>query len=97
MAWKHTTSKSLVSIVGAAIVALGLVTLFGNLDGPESCLMTNLFDAAARTVLKALLSLVPAAWQALQGYVFDHRWFSPCPLQMVTTFCSLLHVIAGAA
>lgn len=97
MARKHTTPKSLLLIVGAAIVALGLVTLFGNLDGPEPCSMTNLFGAAARAALGVLLSLVPAAWQALQGYIFDHQGSSPCPLQIVTTFWSVLHVMAVAA
>jgi len=97
MAREHKTSKSLISIVGAAAVALGLVIVFGKLDGPATRLMTNLLGAAARTALEVLLSLVPAAWQALQGYAFDHQWFSPCPLQMVTTFWSLLHVMAGVA
>ncbi len=53
MAREHTTSKSLISIVGAAVAALGLVILFGKLD-----LMTNLLGAAARTALESLLSLV---------------------------------------
>jgi len=96
MAREHKTSKSLISIVGAAAVALGLVILFGKLDGPAAGLMTNLLGAAARTALELLLSLVPAAWQAVQGYAFN-QWFSPCPLQMVTTFWSLLHVMAGVA
>ena len=95
MAREHTTSKSLISIVGAAVAALGLVILFGKLDGPASRLMTNLLGAAARTALESLLSLV--SWQALQAYTFDHHWFSPCPLQMVATFWSLLHVAAGVA
>ena len=95
MAREHTTSKSLISIVGAAVAALGLVILFGKLDGPASRLMTNLLGAAARTALESLLSLV--AWQALQAYTFDHHCFSPCPLQMVATFWSLLHVAAGVA
>jgi len=95
MAREHATSKSLVSIVGAVVVALGLVILFGKLDGPAARLMTNLFGTAARTALELLLSLVP--WQALQAYAFDHHWFSPCPLQMVATFWSLLHVVAGVA
>jgi hypothetical protein len=95
MAREHATSKSLVSIVGAVVVALGLAILFGKLDGPAARLMTNLLGAAARMALELLLSLVP--WQALQTYAFDHHWFSPCPLQMVATFWSLLHVVAGVA
>lgn len=97
MAREHTTSKSLLSIVGPAIVGLGPVILFGKLDGRAVQLMTNLLCAAARTALELLLSLVPVAWQTLQGYAFDHQWFSPCPLQTMATFWSLLHVVAGAA
>jgi hypothetical protein len=95
MARKHTTSKSLISIVGAAVVVLGVVILLGKLDGPAARLMTNPHGAAARTALQLLLSLVPAAWQALEAHAFDHHWFAPCPLQMVATFWSLLHVMAG--
>jgi hypothetical protein len=97
MARKHTTSKSRISIVGAAVVVLGVVILLEKLDGPAARLTTNLLGAGARTALQLLLSLVPAAWQSLQAYVFDHHWFSPCPFQMVATFWSLLHVVAGAA
>jgi len=96
MATQHTTLKSLISIVGAAALAVGFVILFGKLDGPTR-LVSDLFGAASRTALELVLSLVPAAWQALQGHTFDHHWFSPCPLQMVATFWSLLHVTAGVA
>jgi hypothetical protein len=96
MAREHTTSKRLISIVGMAAVAVGFVILFGKLDGPTR-LMTSLLGAAARTALELVLSLVPAAWQALQGYAFDHHGFSPCPLQMAANLWSLLHVMAGAA
>ena len=97
MAREHTTSQSFISIVGAALVALGLVILFGKLDGPAARLMTSILVAAARTALQLLLSLVPAAWQALEAYAYDHHWLAPCPLQMVATFWSLLHVMVGAA
>ncbi len=97
MASHHTTSQSLISIVAAAIVALSLVILFGKLDGPAAQLMTNLLRAAARTAPELLLSLVPAAWQALQAHAFDHQWFSSCPLQMLASFWPLLHVMAAVA
>jgi hypothetical protein len=97
MASEHTTSKSLTLIAGAAAAALGLAILFGKLDGSASGLMNRLLGAAARTVLELLLSLVPAAWQAFQGYAPDHHWFAPCPFQMAATLWSLLHLMAGAA
>ncbi len=97
MASQHTTSPSLISIVTATLVALPLVILFEKLDGPAARLMTTLLGVAAKTALALLLSLVPAAWQALQAYAFDHQWFSPCPLQLLASLWPLLHVIAGAA
>ena len=97
MARQHTTSQSLISIVGAALVPLPLVVLFEKLDGRAARLMTNLLCAAARTALELLLSLVPAAWQALQASAFDHQWFSLCPLQTLASVWPLVHVIAGAA
>ncbi len=97
MASQHTTSPNLISIVTATLVALPLVILFEKLDGPAARLMTTLLGAAAKTALALLLSLVPAAWQALQAYAFDHQWFSPCPLQLLASLWPLLHVIAGVA
>jgi hypothetical protein len=95
MASVHTTSNSVISVAGAAAVTLGLVILFAKPDGTAARLMTNLLSAAARTALQLVLSLVPAAWQGLEAYAFDQHWFSPCPLQMVATFWSLLQVMAG--
>jgi len=97
MAREHTTSKSLILIVGAAVAALGLVILFGKLDGPASRLMTNLVAIAARTALELLPSLVPAAWQAVQAYAFDHQRFSPCPLGLLAALWPLLNGSAGLA
>ena len=94
MARQHTTSQNRISIVRAALVAVGLVILFGKLDGPAARLMTNLLGAAARTTLELL---VPAAWQALQAYASDRQGFSPCPLHMLVSVWPFLHVIAGAA
>jgi hypothetical protein len=96
MARQHTSSQTLKSIVGAALVGLGLVILFGKLDGPAVPL-TNLLAAAAREALELLLAIVPAAWQALQAHAFDHREHSPCPVQMLASFWPLLRVMAGAA
>lgn len=93
MSRKHTTPQSLISIAEAALLALGLVVLFGKLDGPAAQWTTNLLGAAAKTALELLLSLVPVAWQALLAYAVDHQ----CPLQLLVSFWPLLHVIAGAA
>jgi hypothetical protein len=93
MARQHTTPPSLISIVEAVLVALGFVVMFGKLDEPAARLTTNLLGATAKTALELLLSLVPAAWQALQAYAVDHQ----CPLQLLVSLWPLLHVIARAA
>jgi len=60
--------------------------------------LTNLLGDAAREAVELLPSVLPAAWQALQAYAFDHQWFSPCPLQMLlVSSWPLLHVIAAVA
>jgi hypothetical protein len=93
MARQHTTSQSFESIVGAALVGLGLFILFGKLDGPAAQL-TNLLATAARETLKLLPFLV--VWQALQAYTLNHQWFSACSLHLLVSSWPLLHAIAGA-
>jgi len=96
MARQHTSSQNLKSIVGAALAGLGLVIVFGKLDG-SAVQLSDLLGAAAREALELLLCIVPPAWQALQDHAFDHREYSPCPFQMLVSFWSLLRVMAGAA
>jgi hypothetical protein len=95
MTRQHTSVQGLKSIVGAVLVALGLVILFGKLD--PAAQWTNLLGTAAREALQLLPDFVPVAWQALEAYTFDHLRFSPCLLPMLESFWSLLHLIAGVA
>jgi hypothetical protein len=48
MARQHTTSQSFESSVGAALVGLGLVILFGKLDGPAAQLAKLTFSLLPR-------------------------------------------------
>ena len=96
MAEQLTYSQTLKSIAGAVLVGLGLVILCGRLDGP-AVQFTNLLAAAVREAPELLLSIVPAAWQALQAHAFDHREPSPCSVQTLVSFWPLLRVMAGAA
>lgn len=89
MASQHTFSLSLKSIVGVAVVALGLVILFGKLGGPAT-LLTNVFGAVAKETPELLPCFVAAAWHALQSYAIDHVRFSPCPLQLLASLWPLL-------
>jgi hypothetical protein len=96
MARQQTTSQSFKSIVGVALVGLGLVNLCVKVDGPASQ-VTNLLDAVARESLELVPYIGSATWQALQVYAFGHQRFSPCPLQVLVSFWPLLHVMASAA
>ena len=92
MARQHKSTQRLRSIAGAAVIGLGLVLLFGKIDGPAAQL-THLLGTAGSGALDLLPYFVPVA---LQAYAFDHLRFSPCALHMLVSFWPLLHVLAGA-
>ncbi|PYU39629.1 MAG: hypothetical protein DMG54_26285 [Acidobacteria bacterium] len=83
----------IMSIVGAALVGLGLDVLFGKLDGPAAQL-ANLAGTAARETLGLLPNLVPAAWQV---FAFNHPQIYPCPLELLVSSWPLVEVMAGLA
>jgi hypothetical protein len=96
MARQDKTSRTVKSIMGAALAGLVLVFLFGRLDGP-SVQLTTLLCAAGSKSLELLPSIVPAGWQALQAYAFDHQRSLACPLQTLVSFWPVLRILAGAA
>ena len=96
MASQHTTSQSLISIVGAAFVGAGFVMAIEKLDGLE-CQSISLLGAIAREALMLLPSPLSTAWQVLRAYVFGHPLLSSWPLEMLVSFWPLFRVIAGAA
>jgi len=96
MAGQNAASWSLKAIAGAAVVGIGLVTLFEVLDGPAARWVIKLIGIGTRTVVELVLSVAPLAWQVLQAFAFDHHWFSGCPLEMLVSCWPLLHAVAGA-
>jgi hypothetical protein len=94
MARQHTYLKSVKSITGAAIVWLGIIGLFGNLDRAVPHLSNHLCGAA-RDGLGVLTVIAPVGWQVLQTFAFDHHILE-CLLQMLLSLRPLLHVVAGA-
>jgi hypothetical protein len=96
MSRQNTTSRGQKGIAGAAVVALGLVTVFEVLEGPAARWMINLLGPGTRTVMELLLSLIPVVWQILQACAFDHQWYFGCPLEMLVSCWPLLHAVAGA-
>src|SRR6266571_2922840 len=74
MASQYRPSEGLKSIVGGALVGLGLHILFGNLDRVAEQLQHMLGTPAWET-LGVLPSAVLAASQAVQAYGLDHQGF----------------------
>jgi hypothetical protein len=96
MGRQQATLQNLKSIGAAALVGLGLVILMERVDGPVAQ-VDSILSCVAREAMALVPYVVPAAWRALQSYVFDHQGFSPCHLQMLVSCWSLLQVVAGAA
>jgi hypothetical protein len=94
MASQHRPSEGLKSIVGGALVGLGLHILFGNLDRVAEQ-MKHMLGAAVWETLGVLPSAVLAASQAVQAYGLDHQGFLQSLLWMLISFWPLLLVIAG--
>jgi hypothetical protein len=94
MAARQTTSRSMKSISGAGVLALGLFLLFVNLDG-VAAQMGYALEAPA-TGLGILPALGLAGMHALQAYTFDHAGFLSSLLQILVSFWPLLLIVAGA-
>jgi hypothetical protein len=94
MAARRTSSRSLKSISGASIFALGLFLLFVNLDG--SAAQISYAVGAPAEALGILPALGLAALHALQAYTFDHAGFLSSLLQILVSFWPLLLIVAGA-
>jgi hypothetical protein len=96
MVRQHTSPWNPKSIAIALLVGIGLAILFKNLDGPAAH-WTNLLGTALRETVELLPYFIPAVWQALRTYAFDHQRFSPCVQQMLVSFWPLIRVAAGTA
>jgi hypothetical protein len=95
MASRRESSKNLKSIAGAALVALGLVILFANVDGVVSS-MGSFAGISANEALGPLPTLSLAGLHAVQTYTFDRGVFFSALQQILVSFWPLLLVIIGA-
>lgn len=100
MANRQTSTKDptqgLRSVLGAALLALGFVLLFGNLDALEASL-SRIFGGPAPSGVEALPALVLATSHALQAYAFDHQGFLSVLEQILVSFWPVFLVMIGAA
>ena len=67
MTSQHSTPQSLKSILGVALVGLGL--------NGAACPLSDLLNAIVGKALGILPSLVLAAWQGSQALALDHQRF----------------------
>jgi hypothetical protein len=95
MANRQTSLKGLRSVLGAALLALGLVILFGNLDALEAS-VTRILGGPESSGMEALAAVVLATSHAVQAYAFDHQGFLPVLEQILVSFWPLILVVIGA-
>lgn len=93
MAARHTTTRSMKSVSGAASLAIGLFLLFVNLDG-ISAQINDVVGAQAETV-GILPAVGLAGLHAVQAFAFDHARFLSSLLQILVSFWPLILVLLG--
>ena len=96
MAKQSTSSRGLKAIVGATLLALGLLLLFANLDGVAARLSNGSFTSPAASS-GTLIELGLAGLRAARSYVFDHPSFLSGLQQILVSFWPLILVILGIA
>jgi hypothetical protein len=94
MAKQSTSSRGLKAIVGATLVALGLLLLFANFDGVAARLNSS-FTSPGASSSGTLIELGLAGLRAAQSYVFDHPSFLSGLQQILVSFWPLILVIMG--
>ena len=95
MAARHTTTRSMKSVSGAASLAIGFFLLFANLDG-IAAQINDAVGARAETV-GILPAIGLAGLHALQAFTFDHAGFLSSLLQILVSFWPLILVLLGLA
>ena len=95
MTARQTTSRSIRSITGAGVLAMGLFLLFVNMDGVAA--QISYAAGAPAETLGILPTLGLAGVRALHAYTFDPSLFLSSLLQILVSFWPLLLILAGAA
>jgi len=91
---RQTSSRTLKSIAGAGIFALGLLLLFVNLDGVAAQISYAVGAPAEAPQILPVLGLL--GLHALQAYTFDHAGFFPTLLRILVSCWPLLPIFIGA-
>jgi hypothetical protein len=91
---QQTSPRSLKSIAGAILLALGFLVLFANLDAVASQI-SSAAGVPAEQAPVMLPALVLATLHAVQSYVFDHAGFLSGLLQILVSFWPLILILLG--
>ena len=94
MATQNTVSRSLKSVAGAFLLALGLVILSANLDGFAACI-NSFAGISVHQAPEIFPVLSLAALHAAQTYTFDHARFLSSLLQILVSFWPVILILAG--
>jgi len=92
---RQTAANSLKAIVGAFLLAIGLVILFVNLDGVTATL-SNSAGLSGHEGLDIVPAIGLAGLHALQAYSFDSNGFIAGFLRILVSFWPLVLIYTGA-
>jgi hypothetical protein len=95
MANQQTSSKGLRSVLGATLLALGFVMLFGNLDALEVS-FNRILGGPVSGGMEAIPALILATSHAVEAYAFDQQGFLSVLEQILVSFWPLILVLIGA-
>lgn len=93
MAAQQTSSRSLNSIAGAALIAVGLFLFFANLDAAAASVTLALGIPAETAGMLPTLGL--AALHALQAYTFNHDGFLSSLRHILISFWPVSLILFG--
>jgi succinate dehydrogenase hydrophobic anchor subunit len=94
MAAQQTSPRSLQSITGAILLALGFLILFANLDS-VTAQITSAVGTSAEPAPGILPALVLATLHVLEDYAFDRTGFLSVLLQFLIPCWPLILIIIG--
>jgi ascorbate-specific PTS system EIIC-type component UlaA len=94
MTARQAFPRSLKSIVGAILLALGFLVLFANLDAVAAQISGAAGISAAHEP-DVVQAVVLGTLHAVQSYVFDHSGFFSALLQILVSFWPLILIILG--
>ena len=95
MAARQTFPKSLKSITGATLLALGFLMLFANLDA-VAAQIDGAAGGSGDPTPGMLPTLMLVTFRALQAYAFDHAGFLSGLMQILVSSWPLILIIIGA-